>query len=189
VNQLKNSAIQPVADVREVNPIADIALMKRLLSRTLYIVGGVAGLLLIFALLIRATILPPLEVIEYQLAMSPRPIIGGHSLNINGWGWYPIRIEQEAGKQGKSVTFVQFLPFVDPSKRPITFFAREDITDDHFFITERQYPWGRAKLIKPDMFAEQTSFFAWLPDHHIYVAANTESALIETLPIIDLFKN
>jgi hypothetical protein len=162
--------------------------MKRLLIRTLYIAGGIAGLLLVFAILIGASILPPLKVIEYQLAMSPRPIIGGHSLNIHGWGWYPIRIEQEAGKHGKSITFVQFLPFADPSKRPITFLVREEIADDQFFATERIYPWGRAKLVKPNMFPEQSSF-AWLPDQHVYVAANTESALLETLPMLDILKN
>jgi len=69
-------------------------------------------------------------------------------------------IEDKTERRGKSVTFVQFLPFVDPSKHPMTFMAEEEITNEESFLMERKYPWGSAKLVKPNMFPEQTSYFA-----------------------------
>lgn len=161
----------------------------RKVRRLLVFALGIPFLVLASILLLeKASVLPPPEVLEYQLGLSKAPVLGKFSVDLRGWGWYPIRITDRTDKAPPSITFVRFLPFQNPAIRPITFFHRDEKLSDEFFFLEKHYSWGIAKFVKPDILPKKATNVAWLPEQQFYIGAPNGDDLLEVLSILEIKK-
>lgn len=130
--------------------------------------------------------MPPPEVMSYQLGLSKEPVLGESRINLRGWGWYPIRVEEKTAVRPAQVTFVQFLPRGDPAKNPITIFYRSEKFPDEFFAMEKHFAWGAAKIFKSGMLPNKEIHFAWIPGHQLFVTAPNEVELLAALSVLEL---
>ena len=139
--------------------------------------------------LIKTDILPPIEVMAYQFGYTKAPTLGNFSVDIRGWGWYPILANEKTAKRPASITFVRFSPHRDPTTHHVTIFHRSDKLLDETMLVEKVFAWGTAMLVKPVLAPKIETRFAWLPAQQYFVAATSEDDLLDALSILEIRKN
>lgn len=154
-----------------------------------WLVWLVAGFVLAIACLvtsIRIDALPPIDVLEYQIGISPKPVLGKATLHLKGWAWHPVKVTLSDPKAPPNVTFVQFVPF-NPVSRHTTFFYRPEAISDEFISQRKQYAWGEARFADPKVWPQPTNNrYAWLPAYKLFVAAGSEQDLLDVLSILSI---
>ena len=138
--------------------------------------------------LVRMAILPPTEVLSYQLGFSPRPLLGDSIVDFRTWGWYPIKAEVNSAGSTRQVTFVKFSPLNEPEKHPISIFHREELFPDEYFSMEMNFPYGSAKFFKPGILTNKEIHFAWVRDHQLFIAAKDDAELLQALSALEIKK-